>query len=61
MGWGGVGGVEWAEWSEWGGVGGVEWVGLRSLTLMFLPPIITPFIWSSASWAASAVSYSTKA
>lgn len=30
-------------------------------TLMFLPPIITPFICSRASCAASGISYSTKA
>ena len=30
-------------------------------TLIFRPPIITPFICSSASWAASGMSYSIKA
>ena len=49
------------EEAETVGVGRVGWVYLRSLTLMFLPPIITPFIWSNANWAASAISYSTKA
>lgn len=32
-----------------------------ALTLMFLPPSITEFICSNASWAASGTSYSTKA
>ena len=31
------------------------------LTFMFLPPIMTPFICSKASWAASGSSYSMKA
>lgn len=32
-----------------------------ALTLMFLPPSITEFICSKASWAASGTSYSTNA
>lgn len=34
---------------------------LHTTTLMFRPPIITPFICSNASWAASGTSYSIKA